>query len=64
MIKCFFWKACLSIKQPVTAHDPIHPVGAKPAATMLKCALGNSVLGTTLTQAVDPPALLARAASA
>jgi hypothetical protein len=21
----FFWKACLSIKQPLTAHGPIHP---------------------------------------
>jgi hypothetical protein len=21
----FFWKAYLSIKQPLTAHDPIHP---------------------------------------
>jgi hypothetical protein len=22
---CFFWRAHLSIKQPLTAHDPIHP---------------------------------------
>ncbi len=24
-VLCFFWKAYLSIKQPLTAHGPIHP---------------------------------------
>jgi hypothetical protein len=28
----FFWKAWLSIKQPITADDPIHPaIGVDPA---------------------------------
>ena len=38
LFSCLFWKAYLSIKQPLTAHGPIHP---RVSSRLFSCRIGE-----------------------
>ena len=52
----FFWKAYLSIKQPLTAHDPIHPqVSSRPDIIGQGCSSISHSDGHNRRATTKPP---------